>query len=556
MTIQLAAFNNCDDVYLAWTSGQPIANCLGYAIECRRTKNGNVTQPKALSNRVGFGADNPTKGEKRSSNEWPFQRFDWTDHAADLGDEIAYRVVARVGTRGNLQDGPASDWTSVLQLSSDCDGITALFNRGFVLSQFVARILDQDHITAAQMKQRAHQYEDKTRKFLSGELRLGLLAMLSEIKTTPGVKAYAALYELDDEQLIEAVIECGNKIEVVLANGSVDHQGDDQNKDGRKALKDAGIVVHDRMVSPGALGHNKFVVMCRPAGTKDNAFRLWTGSTNWTTTGLCTQVNNAIAIENEELATAYLSHWKRLKATGSAKPSTLAAANPSPNGPYDLDNGQSASGWLTPVKQSIDIDALKKLVTDAQDGVLFIMFNAGPEPLQTLLNRQQQGFYVRGVVNQIGADQKAEIRLIKDKPDAPFFLDIVEPQGATSLASWAAEVTRQEFFSNVGYAITHSKMMVLDPFGAKPIVVTGSHNFSGAASKTNDDNFVVVEGNGKLAEAYAVNCMMAYQHYRWRQYLLDCLAKHKDPWQFLTESADWQDRLNSVRTKADLAFWL
>ena len=32
MTIQLAAFNNCDDVYLAWTSGQPIANCLAYAI--------------------------------------------------------------------------------------------------------------------------------------------------------------------------------------------------------------------------------------------------------------------------------------------------------------------------------------------------------------------------------------------------------------------------------------------------------------------------------------------------------------------------------------------
>src|SRR5436190_21526613 len=177
------------------------------------------------------------------------------------------------------------------------------------------------------MKQRAHQYEDRTRKFLSGELRLGLLAMLSEIKATPAIKAYAALYELDDEQLIAALIDCGDKIEVMLANGSVDHQGDDQNKDGRKALKDAGIVVHDRMVSPGALGHNKFVVMCRPSGQKDNPFRLWTGSTNWTTTGLCTQVNNAIVIENGELAAAYLAHWKRLKTAGSAKPSTLAQTN-------------------------------------------------------------------------------------------------------------------------------------------------------------------------------------------------------------------------------------
>lgn len=557
MAVKLRAYANCDDVYLAWTSPAPIANCLGFAIECRRRRNGKVGAVAAISNRVGFAADDPHSGDKRSSREWPFQRYDWTDHAADLGDEIEYRVVARVGTPGNLADGPASAWTGMLALDADCDGIKAYFNRGFVISQFVARILARDKITAAQLKKRAAKYEDPTRRFLSGELRTGLLGLLEEIRKGPGLKAYAALYELADDELIEALVACGDKVEVVLANGSVDAKGDDQNADGRKALADAGIVVHDRMVSPGALGHNKFVVVCRKTAGKEQPFRLWTGSTNWTTTGLCTQVNNAIEIENDDLAKGYLAHWERLKAAGSAKPATLAAANTSPNGPFPLGAGQSATGWLTPVRQQVDLDALKALVAQAQDGILFVMFNAGPEPLRTLLQRQQAGFYVRGVVNQIGPDQKAEIKLIKDKPDAPFFLDIIEPQGvAGPLASWAAEVTRGQFTATVGYAMTHSKMMVIDPFGARPVVVTGSHNFSGAASKTNDDNFVVVEGNRKLAQAYAVNCMMAYQHYRWRQYLQETAARHIKPFEFLETSAKWQSRANSARAKADAGFWV
>lgn len=105
--------------------------------------------------------------------------------------------------------------------------------------------------------------------------------------------------------------------------------------------------------------------------------------------------------------------------------------------------------------------------------------------------------------------------------------------------------------------MTHSKMLVIDPFGAKPIVVTGSHNFSGAASGINDDNFVVIEGNAKLAQAYAVNCMMTYQHYRWRQYLQESARKHLPAFEFLNDdSAAWQHRLTSKTTKADQAFWL
>jgi phosphatidylserine/phosphatidylglycerophosphate/cardiolipin synthase-like enzyme len=555
MAIILKAYANCDDVFLAWSPGEAIPNCLGFAIECRRRKNGTLGPATPLSNRVGFKADAPKAGDRRPSRDWPFQRYDWTDHAADLGDEISYRVVARVGAPGALADGPASPWTRSMKLDAECDGARALFNRGFVISQFVARLLKDRHLTLAELKARAGDFEDDIRRFLSGVLREELLALLAEVAGTAGVKAYAALYELGDDELETALIACGAKVEIVLANGSVKVKGADQNEAARKRLNDAGLVVHDRMVAPGALGHNKFVVLCR--GRAEQPYKLLTGSTNWTTTGLCTQVNNAIVLPDADLAGAYLAHWQRLRDAGSAKPATLAAANPSPGGPFDLAGKGRATAWLTPVKQARDIERLIGLVQGARDGILFVMFNPGAEPLDTLLQRQADGFYVRGVVNQIGAAQREKIRLIRDGDGKPFFLDVIEPEGvAAKLAEWAAEVTRRQFLQDVGFAMTHSKVLVIDPFGERPVVVTGSHNFSKAASATNDDNFVIVEGNARLAEAYAVNCMMTYQHYRWRQYLQQSAGKKLPAFEFLDADAAWQQRLTSKKTVADQAFWL
>src|SRR4029077_4680374 len=205
----------------------------------------------------------------------------------------------------------------------------------------------------------------------------------------------------------------------------------------------------------------------------------------------------------------------------------------------------------------VDLDYLKKLVQGAKKGILFTMFNPGDEPLNTILQRQQAGVYVRGVVNQEPQKTRQQISVIKNAHPKQFFLDVVEPQGVkTAFASWASEVTRQEFIANVGWAITHSKALVIDPFGPSPIVVTGSHNFSDSASQKNDDNFVVVRGHPKLAEAYAVACVNAYNHYRFRSYLIECKQAGKDPFSHLTDDPGWQAEYRKGDTLDDLHFWL
>ena len=56
----------------------------------------------------------------------------------------------------------------------------------------------------------------------------------------------------------------------------------------------------------------------------------------------------------------------------------------------------------------------------------------------------------------------------------------------------------------------HSKVIVLDPFGDNPVVMTGSHNLGYKASHENDDNLVIVAGNAPLAAANASYNIVMY----------------------------------------------
>jgi len=64
----------------------------------------------------------------------------------------------------------------------------------------------------------------------------------------------------------------------------------------------------------------------------------------------------------------------------------------------------------------------------------------------------------------------------------------------------------------------HDKILVIDPFSDKCVVVTGSHNLGFKASYNNDENLVIVRGHRALAEAYATHIADVFEHYRWRWY--------------------------------------
>jgi len=76
---------------------------------------------------------------------------------------------------------------------------------------------------------------------------------------------------------------------------------DTTNADARKRLSALmGDRLQNRMFNNSAhIGHNKFACWTTAAARQ---IAVWTGSTNWTPTGLCAQSNNTLIVESESIA--------------------------------------------------------------------------------------------------------------------------------------------------------------------------------------------------------------------------------------------------------------
>jgi phosphatidylserine/phosphatidylglycerophosphate/cardiolipin synthase-like enzyme len=101
----------------------------------------------------------------------------------------------------------------------------------------------------------------------------------------------------------------------------------------------------------------------------------------------------------------------------------------------------------------------------------------------------------------------------------------------------------------------HSKVIVLDPFGTKPVVMTGSHNLGYKASHANDDNLVIIEGNAPLAIAYAINIIAIFQTYRWNHYV-ELHRKDPNAWHGPQDTDTWQAGHLTGESLRELEFWM
>ena len=561
-TISVSVYSNSDDAFVAWAPSDSIPGCRGFQLE-RGRKSGADETIDLVENRTGFAKDNPQSGEHRSSSVWPFQRFDWTDHAVDVGATVRYRVTAMLASGDGLVAGPASDWTPWIELTADAgDGFSCYFNRGLVLSQFVARYLRDKKISPEVLKTQLQTSTDPAfRGFLQGDLGARLFKMLSDAQGG-GPDLHAALYELDDDALETAMIGVGGKLHLVLSNGSGKTQ--DGNADSRKRLNDNGVPTIDRLLRSKGLGHNKFVVGSDAGGPRF----VWTGSTNWSTTGLCTQINNGLLIEDPATAEVYRRQWDRLKAasppvtTPAGFTPALVAANDTPT---DLTVGAAkVTVRFTPTSDGGDMDAVRDLINGAKSSILFLMFTPGPSGLHTLAAQRatEKSMYVKGVVSTLGlskadsAKNVLDIQLVSGgHAFPPDRYTVVQPQGeGGDIGPWIGEVTRDDFLAQVGHAIVHSKILLIDHMTDDPVVITGSHNFSNSASTKNDENLVFVRGHKALARAYAAHIMSVYQHYRYRSYIREMQAQGKVPWSQLDDNDLWlKDEL--VSKAAEIAFW-
>ncbi len=583
MSIEVKVYDNGDHTCLVWLPSDPqtIKNCRGFTI--KKVRNG--TAPVYLHSFVGFSDKDQLPADHW---KWPLQRYMWWDYLIDPGDVVQYTVIPVVGSDKDhleLAEDLASPETDEMKITGqDTPHISAYFNKGIVAAQWVSRAMDKEP-KGSSIKDLVTHEGDPMRNALSGLLRPQILDLLTEAKTSGG-KIYAALYELNDPELIQALVDLGDNCNLILGNGAFKPPSHDENAQVRAHLKTTKIHVYDRIVTSGHFAHNKVVVFCDADG---NAQKVLTGSTNWTSSGLCTQANNGLIIDDPEVAQDYLDAWNRIHAAGNGFPPTLINANSTAK-TFTVD-GCSVTPWHVPTSHAQDLDYARKLINAAKEGILFLFFNPGtfqpddePEKwtlLQNILNRHHEennayydpNLYIKGVVNQdipyLTADdvkqkgkkppaqamdptQSAQpVALYSSGIEPPVRLshDVLVPANIkTQFGPWEEELLR------AGIVNIHSKVIVIDPFGAHPVVMTGSHNLGFKASSKNDDNLIIIEGNGALAAAYAINIIAIFQTYRWNSYVE---AHRKDPraWHGLQDKDSWQT--SHMQTDLpEIDFWL
>jgi phosphatidylserine/phosphatidylglycerophosphate/cardiolipin synthase-like enzyme len=570
MTVEIIVHPGVDSALIAWRAPF-IDRCRGLALR-RKVKRapGSAASPNTtgtpdargfveemVASWVGF-ANGPDvePGTRKPTTEWPIQKYLWSDFMVNPGDEVAYRVIPMIGPADALKeaDDQASLWSPIVEIGAETDGNAAcFFNRGIVASQWLARLLPEDHPSTKLQKVIATP-GDKIRNFLAGPIRDKLVSLLTDASAAKG-HVYAALFELDDPELIPLLQSFRKRAHVVLGNGSVKRKGEDENAGARSAL--AVCDLKDRMTAPRALAHNKFLVIC-DADKSPQA--VWTGSTNWTKTGLCTQANNALLVRNPPLAQFYLDQWKALARAGESTPPDLYQSNATPR---TVPPNKRTTLWFTPMHEPLDLEQAGQLIADAKEAILFLMFNPGPRG--TLLNdivelaspsspKFKPDLYIQGVVNQNPGTEKNPVILFNrgDRIDAN--ADVVLPATIPGhLKFWAPELLKLPRT----HAMVHSKVVVVDPYGAKPVVMTGSHNMGPKASGVNDENFILIQGNRDLASQYAGKIMEIYSQYRWRASVQADQGKPR--WEGLADDDKWQikdpgQRYDKRRLR-ELDFW-
>jgi phosphatidylserine/phosphatidylglycerophosphate/cardiolipin synthase-like enzyme len=611
------AFSNNEVAFLAWEVDQaPIPGCLGFHVVREYLgADDKVVGEKALASYVAFKGQRNPDWLPQNTTVWPVQKFTWRDLTLRkrrdsatrrrLDDRVRYRIRAV----GRLVDGmepvvvirerhrdeqtkklvdngyvgkpiplgyltePA--WTNVVDVTSRRPPFFSTFTNGILSTQFLLRVLEEDgKIEPGELEEHLRTPGDWLRDYLAGDV----LPTMRDFFDQPKGRFHAALYELEDQELVQLLVDNAPRLDLILSDagsGTADEEDDDgkkptlydtRNAPVRKTLRrlankrSATFSLQDRMFNgSGHIGHNKFIVHVDDAGV---ARSVLTGSTNWTWSGVAGQSNNCIRIDNADIAAAYLKYWNLLHADKQPVPKPLSARNGGARQgdalksadrtpvQVDLGGGASLEAWFSPnmpgksqppTAKTVnppppppDMERLFSLMRKAQRSIFFLVFMPSQGGLNSIvseavaLGQKDSSLEVVGAISDTqamwgykpGTKDEAGKKVPASSPH-------VFAQGGVSVVR-ATALTDKEIGKplgdfqfdeklTVGRAIIHDKILVLDPTDpVRCVVAFGSHNLGYKASYSNDENLVIVRGHRALALAYAAHVLDVFDHYRFR----------------------------------------
>jgi phosphatidylserine/phosphatidylglycerophosphate/cardiolipin synthase-like enzyme len=232
-----------------------------------------------------------------------------------------------------------------------------------------------------------------------------------------------------------------------------------------------------RLASPTSSGygimHNKFVIIDGNSTNPDDAI-VWTGSFDWSTSMFDTDPNNAVVIQDQPLAQAYIAEfnvmWGGSGATPNASASKFGSHKPNLGNHIFTIGGNEVELYFSP---SDGTDShIQSTISSANTDLYFGMYTFTESTDASLIvTKHNNGVYVAGIDDSYSNSY------------SPY----------TTFTSGLGSLFK--VYNSPG--IYHNKFLIVDPSDkcSDPIVLTGSHNWTTTANTENDENTLIIHND-------------------------------------------------------------
>lgn len=455
---------------------------------------------------------NPPDGALVSTQEHPIQDFLWSDFTTKPGRKYTYRIVPVSGKPKNLTYGAGVSID--VETEKESDGKYSIyFNRAVIGSQAYARRFGASP-SALTGEKKKEAYE-----WLSRGLFEAIQAFLAKAEDESfGIRA--AVYEFSYEPVVEAFAtaqKACKDVQIVydarIAKNKAGEPDPDMKKrvgEVKKLLKKHGLtdVATPRTKDPRYISHNKFIILLK----NQEPIAVWTGSTNFSESGIFGHANVGHIVRDKHVAAQYLAYWERLKPDPLLNDLRADNDHASPT----LDGFPPPGGITTIFSPRKDLAQLVWYGTAMGGPTNLMCFTAafGVNQIFRTVFKQKKDYLRYVFLEKWGVNAKTAK---ETEDDLSNDRDIQVAVGAyltdQVLYHWLRELPNT-LSTNVRFV--HTKFMLVDPLGEEPIVISGSANFSDASTNQNDENMLIIRGDTRIADIYLGEFMRLWRHHRFR----------------------------------------
>ena len=468
-----------------------VAGLAGFGIEVD-DGSGHGFQP--LRNLLLFEANDVGEHPDHSSLLNPFQAFVWGHYTVDPDHDYRYRVTSLRGAPGALQAGDVVE-LAVRTESETSGGHAIFFNRGPSAAQAYAIKFDNQNPRAVGAP---------AWTWLSRGLEEGLLAFIGQA-TGPTFALRGSIYEFQYEpvlQALKAASDAGADVKIIY--DCIPNSAGEPVDKNHAAADSVGIrqTLMIERTKGVRISHNKYLVLLENGEPK----AVWTGSTNVTEGGIFGHLNVGHAVRDPQVAASYLEHWTALSTDPDGP--TIKDANDQNLPSFDGKPPAGVTTLFSPHHGLAVLNWYAKLMDGAENSVFLTA-----------------AFGVSKELRAIFEEHKTYLRyLLLEKEDGTIDTLSRDPDNVVAAGSFIGDggwrQWQKEMLALIGLTehvhFVHTKIMLIDPLGDDPIVITGSANFSDASTDANDENMLVIRGDKSVADVYLGEFMRTFTAYHFR----------------------------------------